>query len=223
MKNIFLILFMVNISLFAEKSAIEQYGIDVKYNDGENSILIKRVRPTECRNISFTVKNTLGDNLANDEINPKCVRKYITYFGSISPMQFTDGVDTYGELEVLEFMQKASTDENLLLVDSRTENWYMHFTIPSAINIPYTFLKKSQYPEEFQEILDTLNVTKKNGKYDFENAKTLLLFCNAVWCGQSPISMQILIDLGYPKSKLKWYRAGIQGWTSLGLQTIIPQ
>ena len=48
------------------------------------------------------------------------------------------------------------------------------------------------------------------------------MFCNGVWCGQSPEAMKALIAIGYPEEKLKWYRDGIQGWLSLGFTTIKP-
>ena len=82
--------------------------------------------------------------------------------------------------------------------------------------------KKSQYPDEFAEALENFGVVEKNGKYDFTNAKTLLMFCNAIWCGQSPEAMKELIAIGYPQEKMKWYRGGMQSWLSVGLSTIKP-
>jgi len=115
----------------------------------------------------------------------------------------------------------------MLLIDSRTEEWFIHSTIPTAVNVPYTYLKESQYPDEFNEILELFGVEKtkvektKNA-YDFSSAKELLMFCNGAWCGQSPISMKILIKLGYPEEKMNWYRGGIQSWLSLNLPVIQP-
>ncbi len=34
------------------------------------------------------------------------------------------------------------------------------------------------------------------------------MFCNAIWCGQSPEAMKELIAIGYPQEKMKWYRGG---------------
>jgi rhodanese-related sulfurtransferase len=142
--------------------------------------------------------------------------------GKIAPMKFSDKVETYGEVEVLDFIEKAKNDKNMLLVDSRTENWFYHETIPSAVNIPYIYMKQSQYPDEFKEYLEMLGVKMVNGKYDFKNAKTVLMFCNGVWCGQSPEAMKALTAIGYPEEKLKWYRGGMQSWLSLGLTTVKP-
>ena len=68
-------------------------------------------------------------------------RSFVTYFGKIAPIKASDKIETYGELEVLEFIEKSKTDKNLLLVDSRTENWYNHETIATAINVPYVYTK----------------------------------------------------------------------------------
>ena len=70
--------------------------------------------------------------------------------------------------------------------------------------------------------METFGVVEKNGKYDFTNAKTLLVFCNGIWCGQSPEAMKELITIGYPQEKMKWYRGGMQSWLSVGLSTIKP-
>ena len=53
-------------------------------------------------------------------------------------------------------------------------------------------------------------------------AKTLILFCNGAWCGQSPTNLRALMDLGYPAHKLKWYRGGMQAWEQLGFTTVNP-
>ncbi|HEB77112.1 MAG TPA: rhodanese-like domain-containing protein, partial [Methylothermaceae bacterium] len=35
--------------------------------------------------------------------------------------------------------------------------------------------------------------------------------------------IQLLISLGYPADKIKWYRGGMQAWLSLGLTTEKPE
>jgi rhodanese-related sulfurtransferase len=56
--------------------------------------------------------------------------------------------------------------------------------------------------------------------WNFENAETLVFYCNGPWCGQSPTNIRQLLALGYPAHKLKWYRGGMQEWKSLGLTTV---
>ena len=58
--------------------------------------------------------------------------------------------------------------------------------------------------------------------FDYSNAKTLVLFCNGMWCGQSPASIKSLLKYGYPASKIKWYRDGMQAWEILGFNTVKP-
>lgn len=211
-------------SLFAVD--LQTNGVEVKHtnlSDVTKKIVIKREKPQECQSVSFDPKAVYGGkHQAADFVNENCKRSFVTYMGKISPIKFSENVETFGEVETLDFIQRAKNDKNLLLVDSRTENWFYHETIPTAVNVPYVYLKKSQYPDEFEEYLEIIGVKKVDGKYNFENAKELLMFCNGAWCGQSPESMKYLIEIGYPESKLKWYRGGIQSWLSLGLTTVKP-
>ncbi len=76
----------------------------------------------------------------------------------------------------------------------------------------HMFIQKNlQYPDEFAEALETFGVVEKNGKYDFTNAKTLLMFCNGIWCGQSPEAMKELIAIGYPQEKNEM----VQRWNAV--------
>ncbi|MBP7742428.1 MAG: rhodanese-like domain-containing protein [Aliarcobacter sp.] len=216
--------FVLASSIFAVD--LQSEGVEVNYKNSKDeakTIVIKREKKDECKNVSFDPKAVYGGkHQAADSIKADCKRAFVTYMGKISPMKYSENVETFGEVEVLEFIEKAKSDKNLLLVDSRTENWFYHETIPTAVNVPYVYLKQSQYPDEFEEYLAILGVKKVDGKYNFENAKELLMFCNGAWCGQSPESMKYLIEIGYPEAKLKWYRGGIQSWLSLGLTTVQP-
>ena len=57
------------------------------------------------------------------------------------------------------------------------------------------------------------------GLWDYSSAKTLVMFCNGMWCGQSPNNIKNLLKFGYPADKIKWYRGGMQNWEILGLTT----
>jgi rhodanese-related sulfurtransferase len=212
-------------SLLLSAADLQSTGVEVRYtdsNDEDKSIVIKRETPEECKSVKFSAKNILGGNLVDSKVPENCKTTVIKYLGKISPIKFSPNIETYGEVEVLEFMDKATDNENMLLVDSRTVDWYLNQTIPSAINIPFIHLNKGQYPDDFLDALETIGVEVTKNGYDFTNAKELLLFCNGVWCGQSPLSMKNLIAIGYPEEKLKWYRGGIQSWLSLGLPSIKP-
>lgn len=205
---------------------LQTNGVEVTYKnskDEDKNITISRAKPEICAEVKFDPTVVYGgEHQAADFVNPSCKRAFVTYMGKIAPMKYSQKVETYGEVEVLEFIEKAKSDKNMMLVDSRTENWFYHETIPTAVNIPYVYTKKSQYPQEFDEYMEILGVKKANGKYDFKNAKTILMFCNGAWCGQSPESMKELIAIGYPEEKIKWYRGGMQSWLSLGLTTVKP-
>jgi rhodanese-related sulfurtransferase len=216
--------FVLASSIFAVD--LQTNGVEVTYKNSKDeakTITVKREKKEECKGVNFDPKVVYGGNgQAADSVDANCKRAFVTYMGKISPIKYSDKVETFGEVEVLEFIEKAKDNKNMLLVDSRTENWFYHETIPSAVNVPFIYLKQSQYPDEFEEYLEILGVKKVDGKYNFTNAKEILLFCNGAWCGQSPESMKALIEIGYPEEKLKWYRGGIQSWLSLGLTTVKP-
>jgi rhodanese-related sulfurtransferase len=142
----------------------------------------------------------------------------------IQPMQLAEGVATLGELEVLDCLQRIRQGEGkLMVVDSRTPDWYAKGTIPGAVNIPYaqdnTGLA-TDLPGVKKSLLDLFGVKEIAGSYDFSAAYTLAIFCNGPWCGQTPNYIRTLLALGFPASKLKWYRGGMQDWCSLGLTVI---
>jgi len=149
----------------------------------------------------------------------------------VQPINVAKGVETVGELEVLDYLKKISHgNRGILLVDSRTPEWVRLGTIPGSVNIPWnkvsldtigTFAQESE-----SKILDDIlkndfgvRITK-DGRRDFRNAKTLILYCNGNWCPQSSVNITSLIKLGYPPYKLKWYRGGMQSWVSVGLTTV---
>lgn len=142
----------------------------------------------------------------------------------IQPMQLAAGVETLGELEVLDCLQRIRQGEGkLMLVDSRTPDWYAKVTIPGAVNIPFAQNMAGQatdLPGVKKTLLDLFGVKETAGSYDFSHAHTLAIFCNGPWCGQTPNYIRTLLALGYPASRLKWYRGGMQDWCSLGLTVI---
>lgn len=142
----------------------------------------------------------------------------------IQPAVVAEGVQTIAELEVLDYLKRrAQGDTSLLVIDSRTPNWLENGTIPGSVNIPWTKLKPGAGADPFEiaEIFENqFNVRSQEGLWNFSDAKTLILFCNGPWCPQSPSNIRTLLQFGYPASKLKWYRGGMQGWESLGLTII---
>ncbi len=142
----------------------------------------------------------------------------------VQPASIADGVETIAEIEVLDYLKKRSEgDESILVIDSRTPDWLLNGTIPGSVNIPWTLLNPQSGADPF-EIADILEnrfgARSQEGLWDFSSAKTLVLFCNGIWCGQSPSNIRTLLRFGYPPGKLKWYRGGIQNWENFGLTTV---
>ncbi|MDH3450675.1 MAG: rhodanese-like domain-containing protein [Gammaproteobacteria bacterium] len=144
----------------------------------------------------------------------------------IQPSTLAPGVETIAELEVLDYLKRMSEgDDTILVVDSRTPDWVAKGTIPGAINIPWTSLNPSKGadPISIGEILEErFNARNLEGLWDFRNARVLVMFCNGMWCGQSPNNIANLLGFGYPAHKIKWYRGGMQNWEILGLTTAKP-
>ncbi len=122
----------------------------------------------------------------------------------IQPMIPADGVTTIGELELIEFIQ----DPEAVVVDSRTPDWFEGGTIPGAINIPYTYVLDE---------LGQLGCEPDFEGWDCTDAKRVALFCNGIWCGQSPTAIRNMIEAGFPAERIFYYRGGMQVWRLLGL------
>ena len=142
----------------------------------------------------------------------------------IQPMSAAPGVETIGELQVLDYLQRiANGDDSVLVIDSRSEDWVKRGTIPGSINLHFKKLSNNS-EENIADILEDLfGVIRGDTLFNFKYAKTLVFFCNGVWCGQSPTNIKSLVKLGYPPHKLKYYRGGMQSWETLGLTTIKPE
>jgi rhodanese-related sulfurtransferase len=142
----------------------------------------------------------------------------------IQPSKLAKGVETIAELEMLDYLKRVSNgDDTILVIDSRTKDWVEKGTIPGSINIPWTSLKPEAGADPFHiaTILeDKFGAINIENLWDFSNAKTLVLFCNGMWCGQSPSNIKTLLRFGYPPQKLKWYRGGMQNWENLGLTVV---
>lgn len=127
-------------------------------------------------------------------------------------------VETLGEREFVDYMMQAQQDDNIMVVDTRTIGWHVRLTIPGAKSYPYTMMDDAS---DRDWALDDFGVVKTGEEeYDFSKAKTLAMFCNGYWCGQTPAMIRKLLEVGYPAEKLKYYRGGMQAWTSLGFTVV---
>ena len=161
----------------------------------------------------------------------------------IQPMVVAAGVDTIGELEIIDYIKKmADGDDSILVIDSRTPDWVARGSIPGSTNIPWTKIRPksgattegiitiltAQFGARLAQGADEFSVDEAIAEgdtskvFDYSNAKTLVMFCNGMWCGQSPANIKTLLKFGYPPEKIKWYRGGMQAWETVGLTTIKP-
>ena len=140
------------------------------------------------------------------------------------PMSAAEGVDTIGEIELVQFMQTQLKDGSGVLVDARTPDWHARGTIPGSINIPFNQLNSAQGADDLtlEDSLARLGVIRPSEAWDFSNAKTVVLWCNGPWCGQSPTAIQGMRSLGYPAEKIRYYRGGLQLWLMFGLPVVYP-
>lgn len=142
----------------------------------------------------------------------------------IQPIKLAPGVETLGELELLDYLRRKEQGESqILVIDSRTPDWVKRGTIPGSVNIPWTKLSPAAGADPFEiaEIFEQrFGVIEQEGFWNYAGAKTLVLFCNGMWCGQSPTNIRTLLKFGYPADKIKWYRGGMQNWENLGLTVV---
>lgn len=221
-KNILVVLSLCTFA-FAEKNTamIHAHSIDISYTSEDGKVKktrIARDSDLRCRKIPFNAREYWDGSYASRDVAEYCKKTFITAAGKLSPMKMHKDIETFGELEVLEFLEEMQDDKEMLFVDSRKTQWFESLTIPSAINIPFIyFTERGKWIEEKQEALKRFGVKGDKTPYDFSKARTILFFCNGVWCRQSPQMIEALLELGYPPEKMKWYRGGMQSWLSVGM------
>lgn len=122
----------------------------------------------------------------------------------IQPMTPAEGVETIGELELIDALQ----DPQVTVMDSRTVDWFRGGSIPGAVSVPYT------------DVIDRLGefgCEPDFDGWDCTGATEVVLFCNGPWCGQSPTAIRNMIEAGFPPDRIRYYRGGMQVWRMLGL------
>jgi len=158
------------------------------------------------KNIKIERSQVHSKNIKTKPCPPFCIK----------PITLTPNIDTFAEIEVTSFLSNEVKNQTGFLVDSRMAEYFEKETIPGATNIPFLLFNSSQA----KEALKLLGVTEENSTMDFSDAKSMCFFCDDSLCDEANRSISALLDLGYPASKLKYYRGGIQAWKSLNLTTI---
>ncbi len=205
-----LLLLLIGLSFFSSGAVSLEVNITPQIDEfqiqhGKKLITIRRNQDTEAM-LEFDFART------SRPCPPFCAQ----------PMQVTKEVKTIGEIELIEFMKNELSQDHGLLIDARTTDWHERGTIPGSINIPYTQLNPDQGADEItlEDSLSRLGGKLVNEKWDFTQAKLLVLWCNGPWCGQSPTAIKGLLSIGYPHQKLLYYRGGMQLWRIFGLPVV---
>lgn len=135
----------------------------------------------------------------------------------LQPMQAGPGVSTIGELEMLDFLELFVAGGSGLLVDIRLPEGFGAGTIPGAVNVPAATLRPGNPYRD--DLLNALGV--RSG--DFSSAFDLVIFGSGADDPEAAEAVRSLLDAGYPASKLKYYRGGLNAWVALGLSTALSR
>jgi len=118
-----------------------------------------------------------------------------TTWGELQPMSPAPGVETIGELELMNLVADGA-----LLVDGRTEQFFADSTLPGAISVPFN------------------RAIERRG--DLGDDALVILFCNGPQCPQSPTAIRNLVDDGFPADRIRYYRGGMHDWTTMALPVV---
>ena len=222
-KIIFLSIILISFSK-GDNTLLQLRSIEIDYTNSQGEIKhmsIEREIDPLCKNIHITNEIFCQGKYASDTVPEACKSTFITSAGkTIFPMQIHKDVETYGEIEVMAFINEMQHDNSMHFIDTRDEELYEYRTLPGAINIHYVYMMMPKvFEEEYKASLKKLGVLYHNNSFNFSKAKTLLLFCNGAWCSQSPKMIKALLAVGYPPEKIKWYRGGMDDWLGLSMTT----
>ena len=151
----------------------------------------------------FTVTIAPGEEMTITRQMTPCAKNK----GWLQPLVPEPGIVPITEIEVL----NAISDPDFILVDMRTQEWFIDATIPGSVSIPYT---------EVAMRMDELGCSKNDAGWDCAQANKVLGFCNGPVCPQSPTAMRAMIRDGFPAEKIYYYRGGMLDWDALGLTTV---
>ena len=196
---------------------------DYKTNDQQSKqIIIERHIHPKCLDFAMSPELLWSEDFADSSVPKECKKEIVTSKGMIQPMNIHPQVETYGELEILNFIKHAKANPKYLLVDSRTNPWFDQQTIPTSINIPWNEIYLQEYFEdEYKRALEIFGIKDLgDDKFEIVDPKVLAIYCNGPWCVQSVRMIHRLIDMGYPPQNLKWYRGGMHDWNSLALSVV---
>lgn len=112
-------------------------------------------------------------------------------WGVVQPISLDPGVETVGELEVVEHIESGGA-----VVDSRLARFLSGGMLPGAISVPHP------------ETLENRDAFDPKGR--------TVLYCNGPQCPASPDAISALLEAGQPPQSLLYYRGGILDWVACG-------
>lgn len=235
---------IVAVLLVAVAAVQGEEGGELKVGGETNFIPLTRDKPyihVIHDGTSIKIQRIQDPNYELSGYFAKTIRKCPPF--CIQPITPDPRVAVVGEVELFNFMEKELRNGKGLLIDARTPSWFKKGTIPGSVNIPFTELSgkpgsagmdamltrfgaKPRGEVGFWEALlerwGIIEAKYKTDRWDFTDAKTLVLFCNGPACGQSPRAIRGLLAADYPGDKIRYYRGGMQLWELWGLTTITP-
>jgi rhodanese-related sulfurtransferase len=135
----------------------------------------------------------------------------------IAPDVAAEGVETITENAVLAFMAQDLANGTGLLIDSRLPSDRAVGFLPASVSIPFSLIS----PENplLPDILGALGARSLFDAYNFTDAMTLVVFDAGPTTTDASTLINAMLDAGYPADKIKYYRGGMQVWSTLGLTT----
>jgi hypothetical protein len=88
---------------------------------------------------------------------------------------------------------------------------------PASLNVPAATLAPTNPFRN--EILMALGAEQFDGRFDFTDAISLVVFDGGPATEDAQTLITDLIAAGYPTDKISYYRGGMQVWATLGLTT----
>lgn len=140
----------------------------------------------------------------------------------LQPMVAADGVVTFGELEVMDFLEDRVTNGTGLLIDTSAPETFNRTSIPGSVNVPApTLAPDNRFRDDILRALGA--VPQTDGSLDFSGAMLLAVYSGGVWSDDAPTAIEHLLAAGYPANRLFYYRGGMQAWVHAGLSVQPPQ
>lgn len=138
----------------------------------------------------------------------------------IAPMQISQTIATIGEHEVIDFVSNQVVSGKGLLLDARPADDRSSGTIAGAVNVPRALLEPDN--PFLSEILVAMGGTAISNGINGATLLPVIVFDDGPSSSEASDMIKALRNVGYPDSKIRYYRGGMMAWTTLGLRVDEP-